>query len=153
MARSLRVAAAATAAATTLVLITSVASADVTVENRISVTGVGIMSAGNMSGTTKTTISGERSRTDSDIELQSRVVRMLAHGAVGPTAEIVRLDADKIDHLDLNRKQYTEQTFEELRARLQKVLDKTPPKEKRSRFIQRFALVPHKYEFKNAGRE
>jgi hypothetical protein len=125
MARSLRVAAAATAAATTLVLITSVASADVTVENRISVTGVGIMSAGNMSGTTKTTISGERSRTDSDIELQSRVVRMLAHGAVGPTAEIVRLDADKIDRLDLSRKQYTEQTFEELRARLQKVLDKT----------------------------
>jgi hypothetical protein len=106
-------------------LITSVASADVTVENRISVTGVGIMSAGNMSGTTKTTISGERSRIDSDIQLQSRVVRMLAHGAVGPTAEIVRLDADKIDRLDLSRKQYTEQTFEELRARLQKVLDKT----------------------------
>jgi len=109
-------------AAATLILATSVASADVTVENRVAVTGVGIMSAGNMSGTTKTTISGERSRTDSDIQLQSRIVRMLAHGAVGPTAEIVRLDADKIDRLDLNKKQYTEQTFEELRGRIAKCL-------------------------------
>ena len=125
MARSLSLAVVATAAASALTFITSVALADVTVENRIAVIGSGIMSAGNMSGTTKTTISGERSRSDSDIQLQSKVVRMFAHGAVGPTAEIVRLDADKIDHLDLNRKQYTEQTFEEMRARLQKALDKT----------------------------
>jgi hypothetical protein len=125
MARSHLLPAVTTAAAVALTFIASVALADVTVENRIAVTGAGIMSAGNMTGTTKTTISGERSRTDSDIQLQSKVVRMFAHGAVGPTAEIVRLDQDKIDHLDLNRKQYTEQTFEEMRARLQKALDKT----------------------------
>jgi hypothetical protein len=123
MARSHRLAAVATVAASALTLIASVALADVTIENHIAVTGTGIMSAGNMSGTTKTTISGERSRSDSDLQLQSKVVRMFAHGAVGPTAEIVRLDQDKIDHLDLNKKQYTEQTFEELRARLQKALD------------------------------
>ena len=125
MARSHRLAAVATVAASALTLIASVALADVTIENHIAVTGTGIMSAGNMSGTTKTTISGERSRSDSDLQLQSKVVRMFAHGAVGPTAEIVRLDQDKIDHLDLNKKQYTEQTFEELRARLQKALDQT----------------------------
>jgi hypothetical protein len=125
MARSVSRVVVATAAASALTFITSVALADVTVENRIAVIGTGLMSAGNMSGTTKTTISGERSRSDSDIQLQSKVVRMFAHGAVGPTAEIVRLDADKIDHLDLNKKQYTEQTFEEMRARLQKALDKT----------------------------
>jgi hypothetical protein len=125
MARSLRMAAVGTAAASALTFIRSVALADVTVENRIAVTGTGLMSAGNMAGTTRTTISGERSRSDSDIQLQSKVVRMFAHGAVGPTAEIVRLDAYKIDHLDLNKKQYTEQTFEEMRARLQKALDKT----------------------------
>ena len=119
--------------AATSILTTSVAYADVTVENRVAVTGVGLMSAGNMSGTTKTTISGERSRTDSDIQLQSRIVRMLAHGSVGPTAEIVRLDADKIDRLDLNKKQYTEQTFEEMRARLQQVLDKAQEKDKDSK--------------------
>jgi hypothetical protein len=123
MARSYLWAVVATAAASALTLITSVALADVTVESHIAVTGTGIMSAGNMSGTTKTSISGERSRSDSDLQLQSKVVRMFAHGAVGPTAEIVSLDQDKIDHLDLNKKQYTEQTFEELRARLQKALD------------------------------
>lgn len=102
----------------------SVALADVTVQRHISVEGAGLMSAGNMSGTTKTTISGDRSRTDSDIQLQSRVVRMLAHRAVGPTAEIVRLDQDRIDRLDISRKQYTETTFEEMKARLQKVMDR-----------------------------
>jgi pilus assembly protein CpaE len=38
-----------------------------------------------------------------------------------------------------------------IREFVQKLLDKTPPKEKRTRFIQRFALVPQKYEFKNLG--
>src|SRR3984957_18521411 len=129
MARSLSLAVVATAAASALTFITSVALADVTVENRIAVIGTGLMSAGNMSGTTKTTISGERSRSDSDIQLQSKVVRMFAHGAVGPTAEIVRLDQDKIDHLDLNKKQYTEQTFEEVRARLHKALGQAKDKD------------------------
>jgi hypothetical protein len=111
------------AAAAATACVTSVALADITLQQHISVEGVGIMAAGNMSGTTKTTISGERSRTDSDIKLESRVVRMLAHRALGPTAEIIRLDQDKIDRLDLTRKQYTEMTFAELKARLQKTLD------------------------------
>jgi hypothetical protein len=115
---------AAVAAAATTVFAAS-ALADVTVQHRISVEGVGLMSAANMSGTTKTTISGERSRTDSDIQLQSRLVRLLAHRAVGPTAEIVRLDQGKIDRLDLSRKQYTELTFDEMKARLQKAIDQT----------------------------
>lgn len=110
-------------AATAAAFITSVALADVTIQQHIAVEGVGIMAAGNMSGTTKTTISGDRSRTDSDIKLESRMMRMLAHRALGPTAEIVRLDQDKIDRLDLTRKQYTEMTFEEMKARLQKTLD------------------------------
>jgi len=112
------------AGAVVLACAASVALADVTVQQRVSVEGAGMMSAANMSGTTKTTISGERSRTDSDIQLQSRIVRMLAHRAIGPTAEIVRLDQDKIDRLDITRKQYTETTFEELKTRLQKTLDK-----------------------------
>lgn len=116
--------AAGAAGAVVLTCAASVALADVTVQQRVSVEGAGIMSAANMSGTTKTAISGERSRTDSDIQLQSRIVRMLAHGAVGPTAEIVRLDQDRIDRLDITRKQYTETTFEDLRTRLQKAMDK-----------------------------
>jgi hypothetical protein len=109
----------------------SVAMADVTLEQKISVEGTGLMSAGNRSGTTKTTISGDRARTDSDMQLQSKFVRMLARGAVGPTSEIVRLDQDKIDRLNVKKKEYTEVTFEEMRAQLQKAMDKTAenPKE------------------------
>ena len=124
MAKNRLIAAAAAAACAALTFISSVAFADVTVENRISMTGTGAMSIANMSGTTRTAISGLRSRSDRDIQLQSKLVRMFAHG--GPKAEIILLDADKIDRLDISRKQYTEQTFEELKARLQKPLDKSP---------------------------
>jgi hypothetical protein len=122
MATGLRKAAGA-AAVTTAACITSVALADVTVQQHISVEGVGLMAAVNMSGTTKTAISGDRSRTDSDIKLESRMMRMLAHRTVGPTAEIIRLDQDKIDRLDVSRKQYTELTFEEMKVQLQKAVD------------------------------
>ena len=118
-----RLIAAAAAACAALTFASGVAFADVTVENRISMTGTGAMSIANMSGTTRTAISGLRSRTDRDIQLQSKLVRMFAHG--GPKAEIILLDADRIDRLDISRKQYTEQTFEELKARLQKPLDKS----------------------------
>jgi hypothetical protein len=123
MARSLLLAAAGAAALAALTFVSSVAFADVTMESRISMQGSGAMSIANMSGTTKTAISGTRSRTDRDIQLQSKLVRMFAHG--GPKADIILLDADRIDHLDISRKQYTEQTFEELKARTQKVPDKT----------------------------
>jgi len=136
MAGKLRIVAGA-AGAFTLTFVASVALADVTVQQKISVEGAGLMSAGNMSGTTKTVISGQRSRTDSDIQLQSRIVRMLAHRAVGPTAEIVSLDQDKIDRLDLTRKQYTETTFEELKARLQKAMDKSQEAQDRARENQK----------------
>ena len=123
MARSRLLAAAGAAAFAALTFVSSVAFADVTVESRISMQGTGAMSIANMSGTTRTAISGTRSRTDRDIQLQSKLVRMFAHG--GPKAEIILLDADKIDHLDISRKQYSEQTFEELKAHLQKAVDKS----------------------------
>ena len=136
MAGKLRIVAGA-AGAFTLTFVASVALADVTVQQKISVEGAGLMSAGNMSGTTKTAISGQRSRTDSDIQLQSRIVRMLAHRAVGPTAEIVSLDQDKIDRLDMTRKQYTETTFEELKARLQNAMDKSQEGQERAQDSQK----------------
>src|ERR1700722_6233224 len=122
MARHRLFAAVGAAAFDVLTFISSAAFADITVESHISMQGTGMMSALNMTGTTKTIISGDRSRSDRDTQLQSKLLRMLAHG--GPTAEIIRLDAGKIDRLDISRKQYTEQTFEEMKARLQKALDK-----------------------------
>jgi hypothetical protein len=100
-----------------------IARADITLERTMSVEGVGAMALGNMSGTTKTTISGDKSRTDSDLEMQSKLVRFLARNAVGPTAEIVRLDQDKLYHLNINKKEYTETTFEQMREQLNKMSD------------------------------
>jgi hypothetical protein len=97
----------------------------------MSVEGVGAMAFGNMSGTSRTTISGDKSRTDSDIKMKSKLVGFLARGALGPTAEIVRLDQDKMYHLNINKKEYTEPSFEQLRAQMQKMSDQMSPAEEK----------------------
>jgi hypothetical protein len=107
------------------VLAAGLAEADITTENTIAVEGIGAMAMGNLSGTTRTTISGDKSRTDSDIQMKSRLVRVLARGALGPTAQIVRLDQDKIYHLNLNKKEYTETSFEQMREQFSKLSDQT----------------------------
>jgi len=104
-------------------LTAGVARADITLERTMAVEGVGAMAFGNMSGTTKTTISGDKSRTDSDIKMQSKLVRFLAHNALGPSADIVRLDEDKIYHLNINKKEYTETTFEQMRQQTKTMSD------------------------------
>ena len=106
-----------------LTLTAGIARADVTLERTMAVEGVGAMAFGNMSGTTKTTISGDKSRTDSDVKMQSKIVRFLARNAMGPSADIVRLDQDKIYHLNINKKEYTETTFEQMREQLKKMSD------------------------------
>jgi len=105
-----------------LLLASGFAAADITTEQKVSIQGIGPMSFADMSGTTRTAISGTRSRTDSDMVMQSKLVRFLAHNTVGPTADIVLLDSDKLYRLNLNKKEYTEQSFEELRANMQKAL-------------------------------
>jgi hypothetical protein len=50
-------------------------------------------------------------------------VGFLARNAVGATAEIVLLDQDRILHVNINKKEYTETTFEQMRAQLQKATD------------------------------
>ena len=106
-----------------LTFATGIAQADITLERTLSVEGVGAMAFGNMSGTSKTTISGDKSRTDSDIKMKSKIIGFLARNSVGPSAEIVRLDEDKLYRLNINKKEYTETTFEQLRAQLQKMSD------------------------------
>jgi hypothetical protein len=105
-----------------LALAAGVASADITTEQKVSIQGIGPMSFADMSGTTRTAISGNRSRTDSDMVMESKLVRFLARNAIGPTADIVLLDGDKLYHLNLNKKEYTEQSFEELRGNMQKAM-------------------------------
>jgi hypothetical protein len=97
--------------------------ADVTIVRTTSVEGVGAMAFANMSGTSSTSISGDKSRTDSDMKMQSKLVGFLARNALGPSAEIVLLDQDKLYHVNMNKKDYTETTFGQLRAQMQKMSD------------------------------
>jgi hypothetical protein len=115
---------------TALVLIGSIlafvapaAQADITIERTTSVEGVGAMAFANMTGSTKTSISGDKARTDSEMKMQSKIVGFLARNATGPSAEIVLLDQDTLYHLNMNKKEYTESNFEQLRAQMQKMSD------------------------------
>ena len=99
-----------------------VAQADVTLKEHLAVEGQGMMAMANMSGTSTTAVSGKRSRTDNDLQMESRLVRMFAHGA-GQTSEIVRLDDDKVYELNNAKRTYTESSLTERRAQLQKALD------------------------------
>lgn len=96
--------------------------ADVTVQESLSVSGGGLMSFANMSGKTTTQISGKRSRTETDAQMQSRLVRTFA---AGPTAEITRLDDDSVYELNLKKKQYTATSLAERRAQMEEALKRS----------------------------
>ncbi len=98
------------------------ASADVTIEERLTVSGAGMMKMMNMNGKTVTSISGSKARTDSELKFESGLMRTFARG-VGDATEIVRLDEDKMYSLDHKKKTYTETTFAEHRAQLQKAME------------------------------
>ena len=100
----------------------STAQADVTTQERISVSGAGLMKMANMNGTSTTIISGNRARTESDMQFESGMLRTFARG-VGQTTEIVQLDTDKIIDLNVKKKTYTQTTFTERRAQMQKQME------------------------------
>jgi hypothetical protein len=114
-----------------LALAIGIARADVTIERTMSVNGVGAMAFANMSGTSRTVISGGKSRTDSDMKMQSKIIGFLARNSMGPSAEIVLLDQDLLYHLNINKKEYTETTFEQLRAQMQKASEQMSSSEER----------------------
>jgi len=104
-------------------VLSAAAHADVTMEERMSISGAGMMKMANMSGTTTTMISGQRARTDSNLQFESGLMRTFARGA-GQGTEIVRLDQDKMYSVDNRKKTYTETTFAERRAQMQQAMDK-----------------------------
>jgi len=138
-----------------LTLTAGIARADITLERTMAVEGVGAMAFGNMSGTTKTTISGDKSRTDSDVKMQSKIIRFLARNAMGPSADIVRLDQDKIYHLNINKKEYTETTFEQMREQMKKMSDQMASAEEKKQPSavdeSKCEWLPPKAEVKKTG--
>ena len=102
--------------------LSAAAQADVTLEERMSVSGAGLMKMANMSGTTKTVIAKDRARTESNLQFESGMMRALARGA-GQSTQIVRLDQDKIYTLEPDKKTYTEMTFADLRAQMAQAME------------------------------
>jgi hypothetical protein len=105
----------------TLSIASTLAHADIAIEERISLQGTGFMSLANMNGRSITTISGKNARMESDMQMQSRLARVFARDAA--TADIVRLEDDKVYQLDLKKKSYTESSLAEQRAQLEKILE------------------------------
>lgn len=93
---------------------------DVTLEQRLRIEGTGLLKMMNMSGDVVTTISGDRSRTESDMKMESRLMRMFGGGT---TAEIVRLDDGTLYQLDLKKKTYTELSLAEQREAMQQSME------------------------------
>jgi hypothetical protein len=96
-----------------------VCDADVTLQERITVEGTGLMSIAGMQGTSTTSIAGKHARVESNMKMASGFMRMLARGA-GQTTEIVRLDDDTIYVLDMKKKRYQETSVAARSAELAK---------------------------------
>src|SRR5687767_661586 len=101
-------------------ILSNAAQADVIITERMSISGAGLMKMANMSGTTTTSISGLRARTDSNLKFESGLMRTFARG-VGDSTEIIRLDQDKMYSVDDKKKTYTETSFAETREQMQKI--------------------------------
>ncbi len=96
----------------------SAARADVTIKQHIRMEGGGAMAMMNMSGDSETTISGDRARIESNLQMESRLMRMFA--GHGPSVEIVRLDQGEVYHLNPRKKTYSEMSLAEQKAQMEK---------------------------------
>lgn len=103
-------------------ILSTAAQADVTIQERMTINGAGLMKMANMSGTTTTIISGQRARTESNLQFESGLLRTFARG-LGQSTQIVRLDEDKVYSVNDKKKTYSETTFAEQRAAMQKAME------------------------------
>mgnify|MGYP001822827701 CR=1 FL=1 len=103
---------------TVYVVSAPLALADVTLHQEVSVSGAGAISMMGSKGTVTTMISDKRGRTENRMESTSRLIKKFAKNA--NTATIVLLDDELMLNLMPEKKQYSEMTFEQLRAQVEK---------------------------------
>lgn len=94
------------------------AFADVTYHQNISVSASGMMSMMGSNGTLTMMVSGDRARTENTIESTSAMMKKFAKNA--NTANIIRLDDEIMYSLAPEEQQYSETTFAEMRAQVEK---------------------------------
>lgn len=95
--------------------------ADVTLKQNITVSASGSMSMMGSSGTVTTVVSGDRGRTENQVESNSAMIRKFAKNV--NTATIVLLDDELMLNLAPEKKQYSEMTFEQLRAQMEQSME------------------------------
>lgn len=100
------------------VLSSTNAFADVTMKQRIEVEAGGVMSMLASEGTMTTSISGDKSWSESRMESKSSFMGSFAQNL--DSSSIMRLDKNLTWQLMPDKQQYSEMTFEQLRAQLEK---------------------------------
>jgi hypothetical protein len=98
------------------------ARADVVIEEKVNIDGAAGFSMLAMSGQSTSSLTADKSRIDSDMKFKSKIMNTFA-GKHGNTSQIVRLDEGRIYDLQHADKKYTEMTFEEMRAAMQKSME------------------------------
>jgi len=104
-----------------LALAAMAARADVVIEESMNTDGVAGFSMLAMQGTTTRSLSADKSRTDSNVQFKSKLLSTFA-GKSGNTSQIVRLDKGVMWEVQPKDKTYTERTFAEARAQMEKAM-------------------------------
>ncbi len=97
------------------------ASADISFSQRITVEGGGGLAMFSSSGDIITQIAGDRSRTESQMKMDSKLMGMMSGS--GNSGSIVRLDKALSWQLLPDKREYTEVTFAETREQMQQALE------------------------------
>lgn len=96
------------------------AAADITIKSTIDSKGmVGLM---NMAGTQQVMISGEKEKEMSSLRMTNKVAKFLGAGKPQDKVEIIRVDKELFWNIEPKDKEYSEMTFAEMKANMEKSL-------------------------------
>jgi hypothetical protein len=109
-------------AAAAFALTTSTARADVVITEKIDMDGAAGFSMLAMAGQSTSSITPDKSRIDSDMKFKSRLMNTFA-GKSGNSSQIIRLDKGVVYDVQHADKKYTEMTFAQMRAAMQKNME------------------------------
>ena len=98
-----------------------VAHGDVVIEQTLDLDGAAGFSMLAMQGTSVTSLTADKSRTDSDMRFKSALINRFA-GKGGNSSQIVRLDKGVVYDLQHKDRKYTEMSFAEMRASMDKAM-------------------------------
>ena len=109
-------------AAAAIAMTASIARADVVITEKIDMDGAAGFSMLAMAGQSTSSITPDKTRIDSDMKFKSRLMNTFA-GKSGNSSQIIRLDKGVVYDVQHADKKYTEMTFAQMRAAMQKNME------------------------------